>query len=237
MAEVAEETGAVLQVGQIDRFEPVFLHARRLVEGGDLGCIFFAEAAFQGRGWTQKMPADWWGRDPRNPELVLISVGCMPVSLLRWLVGPITEVSAYGFRHGWTHQSHHDTVIANLRFESGAVGRILVTEAAQRPYGLDLTLYGDEGTLRNNRLVLNRWTDLGRDEFTELPIPEIPWKSYPDPAIQGLFNAEIRAFVQAIEEGTAPPVDAREGAAIMATLEAIAESLGTGQPVAVPASV
>ena len=165
------------------------------------GPIFFAEAAFQGRGWTRNMPADWWGRDPQNPEIALVGVGCMPVSLLRWLVGPIAEVSAYGYRHGWTHQNHHDTVVANLRFESGAVGRILITEAAQRPYGLDLALYGDEGTLCNNRLILNRWADLGRDEFTRLPIPEIPWKPYPDPAIQGLFDAEIRAFVQAIEEG------------------------------------
>jgi predicted dehydrogenase len=228
-----ETTHRVLQVAQIDRVDPVFMQIKRLVESGELGRPFLAESNFVSRGWTRAMPADWWGRDARNPQIVLVSVGCFPVSLLRWVMGPIVEVAAYGSRQGWPRQAHDDTVVVNLRFRSGALGRILISEAAQRPYALDLAVYGDEGTVVNNRLALNRLHELNSDRFTELPLPLIEWRAFPDPAIQARFDAEIAAFLASIAGGT-PLVDVYEGAAIAATLDAVAQSIATGYPVAVP---
>ena len=231
MIQAVEETGLVLQVGQLDRFEPAFIHIKRLVDAGELGRPFLAESNFLGRGWTRRLPADWWGRDPRNPQIALVSLGCFPVSLLRWVMGPIAEVYAYATRHGWPHQAHDDTVVINLRFQSGALGRVLISEAAQRPYALDLAVYGDQGTAVNNQLALNRLLDVGRDEFFELPIPLIAWRDYPDPAVQALFDAEIKAFLKSIKTGTPPPVDVHEGAAIAAALDAVVRSIATGRPV------
>jgi predicted dehydrogenase len=119
----------------------------------------------------------------------------------------------------------------NLRFTSGALGRALVSEATQQPYALDLAVYGDEGTIVNNQLASNRWLDVGRDAFLELPIPLIAWEEYPDPAIQSLFDAEIDAFLASIDAGAPPPVDVHEGVAIAAALDAAAESIATGRPV------
>jgi predicted dehydrogenase len=147
-------------------------------------------------------------------------------------MGPVAQVSAYATRQGWPHQAHEDTVVANLRFQSGAVGRILVSEAAQRPYAMDLAVYGDQGTIVNNQLALNRLLDVGRDEFFELPIPLITWRAYPDPAVQGLFDAAIDEFLRSIQAGNPPSVDVQEGAAIAATLDGIIQSIETGQPVA-----
>jgi len=235
MIQAVEKTGLVLQLGQIDRFEPAFVHIKRLVDTGDLGKPFLAEANFLGRGWTRHLSADWWGRDRRNPQIALVSLGCFPISLLRWVMGPITEVSAYATRHGWSHQTHDDTVIINARFRSGALGRIMVSEAAQRPYALDLAVYGDQGTVVNNHLALNRLLDVGRDEFIELPIPLITWRDYPDPAIQGLFDAQIGSFLESINTGRPPRVDVHEGTAIAATLDAVVRSIDTTQPIAVEA--
>ena len=231
MIRAVEETGLVLMVGQIDRFEPAFIHIKRMVEARELGRPFLAESRFLGRGWTRHKPLDWWGRDAANPQIALVSLGCFSISLLRWVMGPITEVSAYATRQGWPGQAHDDTVTINLRFEGGALGRVLVSEATQQPYALDLTVYGDEGTIVNNQLASNRWLDVGRDEFLELPIPLIAWEEYPDPAIQSLFDAEIEAFVESIGGGAPPPVDVREGAAIAAALDAAAESIAKGKPV------
>lgn len=71
-----------------------------------------------------------------------------------------------------------------------------------------------------------------QDAFIELPLPLIEWRAYPDPAIQSRFDAEIAAFLASIETVT-PPVDVYEGAAIAATLDAVAESIATGHPVMV----
>jgi predicted dehydrogenase len=221
-------------VGQIDRFEPAFIHIRRMVESGELGRPFLAESKFLGRGWTRYKPVDWWGRDAANPQIALISLGCFPISLLRWVMGPIAEVSAYASRQGWPNQAHDDTVTINLRFKSGALGRALVSEATQQPYALDLAVYGDEGTIINNQLASNRWLDVGRDEFVELPIPLIAWDEYPAPAIQSLFDAEIEAFLESIDTGSPPAVDVHEGAAIAVVLDAVAESAATGMPLCLP---
>jgi predicted dehydrogenase len=234
MVAAVTETGRVLQVGQIDRFEPAFVNIKRLVDAGELGKPFLAESRFLGRGWTRDMPADWWGRDAANPQIALVSLGCFPISLLRWVMGPVAEVSAFGAQQGWPHQAHDDTVSINLRFQSGALGRVLISEAAQRPYALDLAVYGDQGTVVNNRLALNKLLDVGRDTFFELPIPLISWRDYPDPAVQGLFDAQIAGFVDSIETNRPPLVDVHEGVAIAATLDAAARSLGTGGRVAVP---
>jgi predicted dehydrogenase len=220
-------------VGQLDRFEPAFIHIKRLVEAGELGRPFLAESRFLGRGWTRDKPLDWWGRDTANPQIALVSLGCFPISLLRWVMGPISEVSAYATRQCWPGQAHDDTVTINLRFASGALGRVLVSEAAQQPYALDLAVYGDEGTIVNNGLASNRWLDVGRDEFVELPIPLVAWRAYPDPPVQALFDAEIDAFLESIEAG-APPVDVHEGMAIAVALDAAAESIATGLPVRLP---
>ena len=231
MVRAVEETGRILMVGQIDRFEPAFIHIRRMTDSGELGRPFLAESRFLGRGWTRSKPLDWWGRDAANPQIALVSLGCFPISLLRWVMGPIVEVSAYATRQGWPNQAHDDTVTINLRFKSGALGRALVSEAAQHPYALDLAVYGEEGTIINNQLASNRWLDVGRDEFVELPIPLIAWEEYPDPAIQSLFDAEIEAFLESIDAGTPPPVDVHEGTAIAVVLDAVAESVTTGMPV------
>lgn len=228
-----EETGRVFMAGQLDRFEPAFVTIKQLVESGDLGRPFLAESAFMSRGWTRHKPTDWWGRDPANPQIVLVSLGCFPISLLRWVIGPIVEVSAYATRQGWPHQDHDDTIILNARFQNGALGRAVISEATQRPYALDLAVHGDQGTVVNNELALNRFLDVGRDEFFQLPIPLIAWEAYPHSAVQALFNAEIEAFLHAIETGTKPPVDVHESAAIAATLDAVAQSIETGEPVSV----
>jgi predicted dehydrogenase len=228
-----EETGRKFYVGQIDRVEPAFLAIKALVDAGDLGTPFLLESTFLGRGWTPKMPADWWGWDVRNPEIVLVSLGCFPVSLLQWVAGPITEVEAYGRKAAGASQRHHDTVVVNLRFESGALGRIVVTESARRPYSIDLSVYGDRGTAINNQLFLERLAGVARDEFIDLPIPLIRWRSFPDETIQGLFSAEIDQFIACIETDTPPAVDIYQGVAIIRTLDAIARSLASGQPAVV----
>jgi predicted dehydrogenase len=231
MVRAVEETGLVLMVGQIDRFEPAFVHIKRMVEAGELGRPFLAESRFLGRGWTRHKPPDWWGRDAANPQIALVSLGCFTISLLRWVMGPIVKVSAMATRQGWANQAHDDTVTVNLRFQSGALGRVLVSEATQQPYALDLAVYGDQGTIINNQLASNRWLEVGRDEFVELPIPLIAWQEYPDPAIQSLFDTEIEAFLESIDAGNPPPVDVHEGAAIAGVLDAVAESITMGRPV------
>jgi len=225
-----EESGRKFYVGQLDRVEPAFRAIKSLVDAGDLGTPFLLESTFLGNGWTPNMPANWWGRDARNPEIVLVSLGCFPISLMQWIAGPVVEAEAYGRKAGGESRRHHDTVIANLRFGSGALGRMVVTESARRPYSIDLSVYGDRGTAINNQIYLERLAGVTRNEFIDLPIPLISWQSFPDETIQGLFLAEIDEFVASIQEDTPPAVDIHQGVAISQTLDAIARSLASGQP-------
>lgn len=236
LAEAVAETGRKFYLGQIDRVEPAFRAIKALTDAGDLGTPFFIESTFWGSGWTRNKPADWWGRSFHNPEVVLVSLGCFPISLMHWIAGPIVEVEAYGRKAGWPGQAHHDTVIANVQFASGALGRMIVTESAQRPYSIDLAVYGDGGTAINNQVYFSRLSGVTRDEFITLPIPLIGWQAYPDETIQDLFSAEIDEFVACIQHDKTPAVDIHAGVAISRTLDAIARSVATGQPAGVLAT-
>ena len=68
------------------------------------------------------------------------------VDLLRWCMGPVTEVTAV-----CTTQAHQieaeDTALAIVRFSSGAVGTILSSTAAFPGFPQRLEITGTEGTV------------------------------------------------------------------------------------------
>ena len=87
--------------------------------------------------------------------LPILGGACHPVDLMRWIAGEIVEVSAFGARRNIPEAPWDDTVIANLRFASGALGKCLVSCGAKAPYAMNLAYYGTRGSVVNDRLFLD----------------------------------------------------------------------------------
>ena len=78
--------------------------------------------------------------------------GCHAIDALRWLFGSeATEVTAYST--GWDSQYEFDaTCVAIVKFENGGVGKSLSSIELNMPYGFNIELYGDKGTILNKKL-------------------------------------------------------------------------------------
>ena len=112
-----------------------------------------------------------------------------------------------------------DTVIASLKFASGAVGKCLVSGGAPRPYSMTFNLYGTQGTVEEDRLYLREFGEV--EAFAKMPMQ-----------VEGEVHAcreELDHFLDCMEANRQPMIDVREGARTVAACLAVAESVTTGR--------
>ena len=146
LIEAARTAGVALTVISQHRFDPGLTELKRLLGEGALGRLVLGEAStkwyrtqayYDSAGWRGT-----WAMDGGS----LMNQGVHYVDLLRWCMGPVTEVTAV-----CTTQAHQieaeDTALAILRFGSGAVGTILSSTAAFPGFPQRLEITGTEGTV------------------------------------------------------------------------------------------
>lgn len=220
----ARRAGTVFMTGQCARFFARSQFAHGLVQRGELGKLFFAEADYLHnlsdflRGWRI---------DPSAPQNIVLGGGCHPLDLLRWLMGDVEEVHAVANKLVFPPDNpiEHDCALLNLRFRGGAIGKCLVSVGCSRPYSLGLSLYGEHGTLEDEKLFLGRYE--GLEDF--MPVPLSPHLH----GDRGIFDDQAQHLVECLDTGSRPIADVVEGAKTVATCLAGAQSIAGGKPVRV----
>ena len=224
MVAAVDRTGCQLMVGHGARFQPLQQAIKALHQEGKLGQACFCEADYVHslQPFLAGTTHQWW-RHAEEGQFAVIGGGCHPLDLMRWIVGELEEVSAYGTRKVLQQVEWQDTVIAMLKFSHGVVGKCLVSVGAPRPYAMNFSLYGTEGTVENNKLFLKAFGQV--EAFSEMPHSLLT---------EGhACVVELEHFVQCLDQGQLPLIDVREGAKTVAACLAIAESLASGQAVKV----
>ena len=221
MVKAVDGSGRHLMVGHGARFRPLHRAVKTLYEDRVLGDACFCESDYihSLKPFLDGTGHQWW-RHPDEGQFAVIGGGCHPLDLMRWIVGEFEEVSAYGTTKVLHDVAWHDTIIATLKFKSGAVGKCLVSVGAPRPYAMNFSLYGTEGTVENNKLFLNAFGEV--EEFTDMPFP-----------ILGETHAcaeELEHFLDCLNADKPPMIDVRDGARTVAACLAVAESLASGRP-------
>lgn len=146
LVSLVAESGKVFLVGQTMRFETPFATARRFFDDGDLGDITIVEAhyvhdmrpVFEMTPWRLEAPQD------------LVYGGlCHPVDALRWFLGDIARVQAFGRAGTVSDYPLPDNFVVNLEFENGVIGRVLgCFGVVHQPMSMmGIGLYGDRGSL------------------------------------------------------------------------------------------
>jgi predicted dehydrogenase len=141
---LVRKTGLKFLVGQTMRYDPQMTAAKRFQEDGELGEILFAEAhyvhdirsIFPLTPWRLKAPQDF-----------MFGGVCHPVDVLRWFLGDIEELHAYGGRGGLTPEYKlMDNFCLNVKFARGVIGRILGIYGVIEPPEpmMKLSLYGSK---------------------------------------------------------------------------------------------
>ena len=221
------------------RFTDLYIQAKDLLERGELGDPMFVEALYVHdiRGLMGHTP--WRLTAPQD---FLFGGLCHPVDLVRWLAGDVVEVHAYAKKSGMIPgYPLDDTFTVNLRFRTGAIGRVLgAYGVVEPPLALEeFGVYGTRGTLINNQLVLERQGKIVRKALSPSRYLKMKQETAagrmvsPDEEISGHIDEVVRFLrhLQDCIQGDATPnPDAVEGARTVATCLAAGESIKTGRP-------
>ena len=233
MIKVARETGKELMVGQIGRYTPAFVRAKKLLDAGVIGELFMVESEYA-HDYTGKFGTDGWRKQPEREAI--IGGGCHAVDLVRMMAGNPEEVFAYANNFCQKDWPIHDCSLAIMKFPSGVIGKVMNSHGCKRAYTMRSALYGTKGTIIFDNtspyisLYLERFTENDTVKDMHQQSAEI---RIPIALANHNATAEVQDFVNCILEGKHVPTDGVQGASTASVCLAIVESFKTGNKVTV----
>ena len=232
------ETGRRLQVGQSTRFFEPFRRQRAAFDAGEVGDVEVIDAHYNHRmDWFyDKSP---WSIGETDWAFLGLS---HPLDLVRWYLGRIVEVHAYGMntalgrKHG---VAGFDAYVVNLRSADGRLGRVLgnygFTELPTARSMIECFLMGDRGS------SLAKYPAL---EFVKLAADGTEVREdyrhtltgyYFRHELVGMHYGEFANyadyFARSIMDGTPNSPDLAEGIETVCVMEAVRASAQSGGPV------
>jgi len=230
VARLAEERGLLVSMVSQRRFEPEHLHLQRLLRAGELGELRLASTEvhwYRDDAYYAQAP---WRTSMAGGGGSLMNQGVHNVDLLRWLCGPVASVTAqYGtLAHAMDAE---DTVVATLRFKSGALGLISTSTATPPGSPATLTLHLSRGVVELGQGAVLRWevdgvappADSSREIASGAAAPLAIGHA-------GHLN-QWRDIVRALDADGAPAVGARDAVETVRLLCAVYEAAETGHTV------
>jgi predicted dehydrogenase len=236
LVEAALAAEVPLAVGHHRRHNPIIASAKALIEAGELGAVTAAHVT----AWFRKPEPYFdavWRREPGGGPLAINLIH--EVDLLQHLCGPVAAVQAMtsNARRGFAVE---DTAAVLLRFASGALGTIALSDAIAAPWSWELTarenpaypattetamwIGGTGGSLAIPNLAL--WQHPGEPSWWAPITATTPVVAHADPLI-----CQIEQFAAVIRDGAAPLVSGADGLAALAVVAAIGEAAAAGRAV------
>jgi len=183
------------------------------VEAGRLGRLVMASAYVKWhRTDAYYSSAPWRGTLALDGGGALINQAIHTVDLLRWIAGPVERVAAFKDRLTHPKIEGEDTLVAALRFASGACGVIEAATSVYPGFKRRLELTGTEGTaiLEGDNITVWELRD-----GSPSPVPAAPDISNAASNPMGIdvegHRRVMEDFARAVLENRSPRVDGREG--------------------------
>jgi len=252
MIAAARESGRTLgMISQRRLYAPV-LRVRGAIDDGRIGRPVLGTAALLGwRGEEYYRSDPWRGSWAGEGGGVLVNQAPHQIDILQWYMGEVDEL--YG---AWANLNHpyievEDTSVAVLRFASGALGSIVVSNSQDPGIHGNVRVHGSNGatvgvqtdggsmfisgmttaaeppvndvwTVPGEEEALLRWRKEDVDFFTRID------------ATKHYHRLQIQEFLQAILEGRPPLVSGEEGRKTVEIFTAIYRSQRDARPVRFP---
>jgi predicted dehydrogenase len=229
--EAVRRTGRKLLVGQTCRFIEQHRTAKWLADQGRYGRVLYIEATYN-HDLRDTFPNTAWRY--QMPQNFLYGGLCHPMDLAFWIGGPITEVSA--FSHCSRLDPRYppdvpDNYVVNLRFESGALGRVIGMYQFVHPEGMpyiELTIAGTEAGSCRGKVT---WEPVKGERRVEALADLRP--AEPISLSTGGHAGEVARYLLHFEDclrhDREPEPGALEGTRVIAVLDAVAESARMGR--------
>ena len=250
MRDAVREANVKTVVSFVLRWNPLFRTVKAMIADDAVGEVYCVETAYQ------HYCGSWWSgwddaRRKTTGRSAFLVGGCHAIDALRWFAArgeheaaTPTEVFAYagGRRKGTTRQydytanqwcdappmEYDGLEIALVRFDNGALGKVAVNFECVAPYTFPIEIFGDKGTIRNNRVWSHKYP--GQTDWVELPTV------LPDSAdvTHHPFQGEIDHFVDCVLTDTPSHCDLDDAVRTHEVVFAALRCYETGRPVALP---
>lgn len=238
LVQAAEAAGVPLLVGHHRRYNPMIRKAKEIIDSGRLGRVI----AVHGHFWLTK-PDEYydvaWRRQKGGGPVFLNLIH--DVDLFRYLLGEITSVQA-AESNAVRGNAVEETAVILLRFASGVLGSMTVSDCIAAPWSWELTTGENPSFPRQSEACYQIGGTLG-----SLGIPQLELWSYParrswlEPLTREYVSfvaddplkVQIRHFCDVIRGRAEPVVSGREGLQTLRVIEAVKQAALSGQPVAV----
>jgi len=248
--EAARASGIKLGViSQRRWYEPV-QRMKEAIDSGKIGKPVLAVVTMLGWREPAYYKSDpWRGTWKGEGGGVVVSQAPHYLDLLCWFMGPVSELYAY-----WDNYNHpgvevDDTVVASVRFTSGAMGSIVLSNS-QRPglYG-KIHVHGSSGasvgaetdsgspfisgvTEAMDPPFNDIWTVPGEEEM--LPQWNREDRLRPWNVMTHYHAQQIGGFLDAVLQDREPQVDGEAGRKVVELFTAVYRSQETGAPIKLP---
>lgn len=241
--QAVKESGKILQVGFVRRYDPNAQMLRAFVDNGEFGEIYYAKASYLRRLGN---PGGWFADSRRSGGGPLIDIGVHVIDLCWYMMGrpKVKSVSGNTYRKlgnrsniknlssykaaDYSAESNDVEDLANalIRFENGASLLIDVsfTLHAKENEGV-VKLYGDKGGFEIDPEVVI--VTEKHDTIVNIR-PQTDSKGF---QFEKAFQSEIDHFVECVQTGKQPISPVEDGVEIMKILRGIYESASTGKEV------
>lgn len=146
MLQASRETGKTLGVISQRRWYPALRRMRKALDSGALGRPALGQVIMLGwRDQAYYTSDPWRGSWDQEGGGVLVNQAPHQFDLLAWLMGPVAEISAY-----WDNINHpyievEDSAVAAIRFQSGGMGSILVSNSQKPGIHAKVHIHGTSG--------------------------------------------------------------------------------------------
>ncbi|MHA7966064.1 Gfo/Idh/MocA family protein [Paenibacillus sp. CAU 1782] len=238
-----QESGKILQVGFVRRYDNNAALLRDLVQSGEFGDIYYAKASSLRRLGN---PGGWFADMERSGGGPLIDIGVHAIDLCWYLMGkpkPVS-VSANTYRKlgnrsnikllSFYKAADYDAALntvedmanALIRFENGASLMVDVSFTLHsKKDEASIKLYGDKGGFEVDPEVLIV------SEKNNTIINSVPQTDHSGFHFDSAFQNEIDHFIENIINGTKPLSPVEDGVEMMKILCGIYESAAKGEEV------
>ncbi|MEM9223074.1 MAG: Gfo/Idh/MocA family oxidoreductase [Pseudomonadota bacterium] len=237
VVEAAEAARIPVLCGHHRRHNPLIVAAKERIAAGDLGTVVSVHAS----AWLKKpasyFEAEWRTKPGGGPIMINL---IHDIDLMRHLAGEITAVAAME-TNVVRGNPVEDAAAILVRFESGAVGTLSVTDTVPAPWSWELTagenpaypktdavcymIGGTRGALELPAAALWRHED-GGSWWTPMTRTSLLRDTHNDPLV-----AQMKHFAAVVRGEETPRVTGLDGLKAVAIVEAIRNAARSGKSV------
>ena len=250
--DACRQAGVKLGVMSQRRWYRPVVRMRRAIDSGAIGTPIIAVATVMGwRDESYYRSDPWRGRWATEGGGVLVNQTPHQLDLLRWFMGPIEEL--YGYWDNFNHPSIEveDTALAVIRFRSGALGSLVLSNS-QNPglygrihvhgsNGASVGVQTDGGSMFISGVTTevdppfnDLWTVAGQEDLLAGWQAEDRAATEIEDPLTFYHARQIEEFLDAIIEDRPPAVDGADGRNAVEIFTAVYRSRRDGRPVRFP---